>query len=40
MDLGDDVDFLKLRAGYSQVAGGADNPYRLNYLTQFLVILT
>ena len=30
MDLGDDVDFLKFRAGYSQVAGGADNPYRLN----------
>ena len=30
MDLGSDVDFLKLRAGYSQVAGGADNPYRLS----------
>ena len=30
MDLGDDVDFLKFRAGYSQVAGGADDPYRLN----------
>ena len=30
MDLGDDVDFLKFRAGYSQVAGGADNPYRLS----------
>ena len=28
-DLGD-ISFLKLRAGYSQVAGGADNPYRLN----------
>ena len=28
-DLGD-VSFLKLRAGYSQVAGGADSPYRLN----------
>ena len=30
MDLGDDVDFLKFRAGYSQVAGGADDPYKLN----------
>jgi TonB-linked SusC/RagA family outer membrane protein len=30
MDLGDDVDFLKFRAGYSQVAGGADDPYRLS----------
>ena len=29
MDLGD-ISFLKLRAGYSQVAGGADSPYRLN----------
>ena len=29
MDLGD-ISFLKLRAGYSQVAGGADRPYRLN----------
>ena len=28
-DLGD-ISFLKLRAGYSQVAGGADSPYRLN----------
>ena len=24
------ISFLKLRAGYSQVAGGADSPYRLN----------
>jgi len=30
IDLGSNVEFLKLRAGYSQVAGGADNPYRLN----------
>ena len=29
LDLGD-ISFLKLRAGYSQVAGGADSPYRLN----------
>ena len=29
MDLGG-ISFLKLRAGYSQVAGGADSPYRLN----------
>jgi TonB-linked SusC/RagA family outer membrane protein len=29
LDLGD-ISFLKLRAGYSQVAGGADAPYRLN----------
>ena len=29
MDL-EDISFLKLRAGYSQVAGGADSPYRLN----------
>jgi TonB-linked SusC/RagA family outer membrane protein len=28
-DLGD-ISFLKLRAGYSQVAGGADSPYSLN----------
>ncbi|MDB0041163.1 SusC/RagA family TonB-linked outer membrane protein [bacterium] len=30
MDLGDTVSFLKLRGGYSQVAGGADNPYSLS----------
>ena len=30
MDLGDTVSFLKLRGGYSQVAGGADNPYALS----------
>ena len=30
MDLGDTVSFLKLRGGYSQVAGGADSPYRLS----------
>ena len=30
LDLGSNVDFLKFRAGYSQVAGGADDPYRLN----------
>jgi len=30
MDLGSDVDFLKFRAGYSQVAGGADDPYKLS----------
>ena len=30
LDLGSDIDFLKFRAGYSQVAGGADNPYRLS----------
>jgi TonB-linked SusC/RagA family outer membrane protein len=29
LDLGD-ISFLKLRAGYSQVAGGADSPYSLN----------
>ena len=29
VDLGT-ISFLKLRAGYSQVAGGADSPYRLN----------
>ncbi len=29
LDLGG-ISFLKLRAGYSQVAGGADSPYRLN----------
>ncbi len=29
LDLGS-ISFLKLRAGYSQVAGGADSPYRLN----------
>ena len=28
--LGENISFLKLRGGYSQVAGGADNPYRLN----------
>ena len=39
MDLGgDDVAFLKFRAGYSQVAGGADSPYQLKFsLLQFLV---
>ena len=30
MDLGDTVSFLKLRGGYSQVAGGADSPYALS----------
>ena len=30
MDLGDTVSFLKLRGGYSQVAGGADTPYALS----------
>jgi TonB-linked SusC/RagA family outer membrane protein len=30
LDLGDMVSFLKLRAGYSQVAGGADSPYALS----------
>ena len=30
LDLGDTVSFLKLRAGYSQVAGGADSPYALS----------
>ncbi len=30
LDLGDAVSFLKLRAGYSQVAGGADSPYALS----------
>jgi hypothetical protein len=30
LDLGPDISFLKLRGGYSQVAGGADSPYRLN----------
>jgi len=30
LDLGDVVSFLKLRAGYSQVAGGADSPYALS----------
>ena len=30
MDLGDTISFLKLRGGYSQVAGGADNPYALS----------
>ncbi len=30
LDLGDAVSFLKLRAGVSEVAGGADNPYALS----------
>ena len=30
LDLGQDISFLKLRGGYSQVAGGADSPYSLN----------
>ena len=30
LDLGDTVSFLKLRAGYSQVAGGANSPYALS----------
>ena len=30
LDLGDTVSFLKLRAGVSEVAGGADNPYALS----------
>jgi TonB-linked SusC/RagA family outer membrane protein len=30
LDLGDTVSFLKLRAGLSEVAGGADNPYALS----------
>ena len=30
MDLGDTISFLKLRGGYSQVAGGADSPYALS----------
>ena len=30
LDLGSSVDFLKLRGGYSQVAGGADSPYALS----------
>jgi TonB-linked SusC/RagA family outer membrane protein len=30
LDLGETISFLKLRGGYSQVAGGADSPYRLN----------
>jgi TonB-linked SusC/RagA family outer membrane protein len=30
MDLGETVSFLKLRGGYSQVAGGADSPYALS----------
>jgi outer membrane receptor protein involved in Fe transport len=30
MDLGDNVSFLKIRGGYSQVAGGADSPYALS----------
>ena len=30
MDLGDTVSFLKLRGGYSQVAGGADSQYALS----------
>jgi TonB-linked SusC/RagA family outer membrane protein len=30
IDLGDTVSFLKFRGGYSQVAGGADNPYALS----------
>jgi len=29
-DLGESVNFLKLRGGYSQVAGGADQPYQLS----------
>jgi TonB-linked SusC/RagA family outer membrane protein len=30
IDMGSNVDFMKIRAGYSQVAGGADSPYRLS----------
>jgi len=30
LDLGDAISFLKFRAGYSQVAGGADSPYALS----------
>ena len=30
LDLGDTISFMKLRAGYSQVAGGADSPYALS----------
>ena len=30
LDLGDAVSFLKFRAGVSEVAGGADNPYALS----------
>ena len=30
LDLGDTVSFLKLRGGFSQVAGGADSPYALS----------
>ncbi|MBT5771624.1 MAG: SusC/RagA family TonB-linked outer membrane protein [Flavobacteriaceae bacterium] len=30
LDLGSSVSFLKLRGGYSQVAGGADSPYALS----------
>ena len=30
LDFGDAISFFKLRAGVSQVAGGADNPYRLS----------
>ena len=29
-DLGDAINFLKLRGGYSQVAGGAQDPYQLS----------
>ena len=30
IDLGETIDFLKFRAGYSTVAGGADDPYKLS----------
>ena len=30
LDLGSSVSFMKLRGGYSQVAGGADSPYALS----------
>ena len=33
-DLGETVNFLKLRGGYSQVAGGADQPYQLSLVYQ------
>ena len=30
IDMGSNVDFFKIRGGYSQVAGGADSPYALS----------
>ena len=29
-DMGETINFLKLRGGYSQVAGGAQDPYQLS----------